>query len=131
LVMGHRNALAADDEAVAVAACLVLPAAVHRVEIQQVGVGRRVGSRVVDTHEPQLRPVPGGAQRQSSDAAEAVDAYFDGHRSALRQVQCLGASMMIAMPARATAEPSRSQPEGRMPSTHHSQNIATAMYTPP
>src|SRR5690606_1195388 len=85
LVVGHGDALAVDDDGVAVAARLVLPAAVHRVEVQQVGVGRRVGGRVVDVHEFQLRPVPGGAQRQTSDAAGTVDADFDGHGCALRE----------------------------------------------
>ncbi|MNN65467.1 hypothetical protein D3C81_1809730 [compost metagenome] len=77
--MADLDALALDDDAVAVAARLVLPAAVHRIEVEQMGVGRRVGGRVVDLHELQLRPAPGRAQGQTSDAAEAVDAYLDGH----------------------------------------------------
>ena len=33
---------------------------------------------------------------------------------------------MMAMPIKVTAAPARSQAEGRMPSIHHSQRIATA-----
>ena len=35
--------------------------------------------------------------------------------------------MMMAMPNSATADPSRSQPVGLMPSTSHSQTIAAPM----
>lgn len=38
---------------------------------------------------------------------------------------------MMAMPAMATSAPTRSQVEGRSPSTSHIQRSATAMYTPP
>src|SRR5690606_15286767 len=79
LVSGDLDALTGDDDAVAVAARLVLPATMHRVEVQQMGVGRRIADRVVDLRELQLRPAPGRTQGQSSDAAEAVDAYLDGH----------------------------------------------------
>jgi hypothetical protein len=42
-----------------------------------------------------------------------------------------GASTMIAIPASATKAPAVSQALGRSPSTSHSHNSATAMYTPP
>ncbi|MNG09652.1 hypothetical protein D3C84_930780 [compost metagenome] len=61
LVGADPDPLAVDQDAVARAARLMLPAAVHRVEIQQVGMGRRIAGRVVDLHEFELRPVPGGA----------------------------------------------------------------------
>ena len=43
----------------------------------------------------------------------------------------LGANMMIAMPARHTMTPTRSQRLGRTPSTSQSQQIATVMHTQP
>ncbi len=43
----------------------------------------------------------------------------------------LGADMLIAIPARHTMTPTRSQRLGRTPSTIQSQQIAIVMYTPP
>ena len=43
----------------------------------------------------------------------------------------LGADMMIAIRARHTMTPTRSQRLGRTPSTIQSQQIAIVMYTPP
>ena len=63
---------------------LMLPTAMHRVEIEQMGVGRRIASRVVDLHELQLWPAPGRAQGQAADAAETVDTHFDGHTLLLK-----------------------------------------------
>ena len=54
----------------------VPPAAMHRVEIEQVRMGGRIAGRIVDLHEIQLRPIPGRTQGQATDAAETVDAYF-------------------------------------------------------
>jgi hypothetical protein len=79
LVGAHPDALAIDHHAIAIAARLMLPAAMHRVEIEQVRVGGGVTCRVVDLHELHFGPVPGGAQGQTADAAKTVDAYFDGH----------------------------------------------------
>ncbi|MCY1358570.1 hypothetical protein D9M69_451090 [compost metagenome] len=79
LVGGDLDALAADHHAIALTARFVLPAPVHRIEVQQVGVGRGVAGRVVDADELQFGPVPGGAQRQTTDTTETVDTDFDAH----------------------------------------------------
>ncbi len=79
LVCSDSDALAIDDNAVAVTARFVLPAAVHRVEVQQVGVGGCVAGGIVDLDELQLWPIPGCAQCQTSNPAEAVDTNFDCH----------------------------------------------------
>ncbi len=79
LVGADLHPLAIDDQAVAVGARLVLPAAMHRVEIEQVRMGGRIAGRIVDLHEIQLRPIPGRTQGQATDAAETVDAYFYAH----------------------------------------------------
>ena len=53
-------------------------AAVDRVILQQVSHRRDV-AEVVDGHDLDLRVLDHGAVRQTSDAAETVDAYFDCH----------------------------------------------------
>lgn len=83
LVRGHPDPLALDHQAIAVAARFVLPAAMHRVEVQQVGMGSGVAGRIVDPNELQLRPAPGGAKRQTSNAAKTIDAYFHSHKRPL------------------------------------------------
>src|SRR5690606_41548054 len=80
LVGRDLNALAVDQDALAFAARLMLPAAVHRVEIQQMGVCRRIASRVVDLHKLQFRPAPGSAQRQATDTTKTVDTCLDSHK---------------------------------------------------
>ncbi|VVP54821.1 hypothetical protein PS874_05474 [Pseudomonas fluorescens] len=56
-----------------------MPAAMHRVEVQQVRMGRRVTCRIVDLHELERWPTPGGAQSKSTDPAKTIDANFDSH----------------------------------------------------
>ena len=63
-----------DHEFVAVAAHVVRPAPVDRVERQQVRRGAGVPSGLVDVGETKLRPPPGRSQREPSHAAETVDA---------------------------------------------------------
>ncbi len=61
LVSSDPDSFAIHNNAIAVAARFVLPAAMHRVEIQQVGVSGCVPGGIVDLDEFQLRPVPGRA----------------------------------------------------------------------
>ncbi|MCY1267403.1 hypothetical protein D9M70_158370 [compost metagenome] len=83
LVGSDLDALAADHHAIALGTGLVVPAAVYRVEVQQMREGRRVTRRVIDTDELELRPAPGGAQRQTTDTTETVDTDFDTHAHVL------------------------------------------------
>ena len=50
-----------------------VPAAVHRVEVQQVRQGFSISSRVVDADHADIGITGGDAHHQASDAAEAVD----------------------------------------------------------
>src|SRR5690606_30667098 len=79
LVAGDRDALSGDDDGIALGRGLVRPAAMHGVEVEQVGEGGGVAGRVVDVREAQVGPVESGAQRQAADAAESVDAYLQDH----------------------------------------------------
>ncbi len=83
-VASERQPAARNDNRITIGLCLVLPAPVYRVEVEQMGVGCRIAARVVDLHKLQVGPVPGGAQRQFTDAAKAVDTYLDGHVASLR-----------------------------------------------
>jgi hypothetical protein len=47
---------------------------VDRVELQQVRRCLRRATDLVDVSDGDLRPVPGGAQREAADTPEAVDA---------------------------------------------------------
>ena len=85
LVGGDANALAVDHHVLAIATRLMLPAAMYRVEVQQVGMGGGITGRVVYLHELQLGPVPGSAQGQAADAAESVDTDFDRHGAVSRK----------------------------------------------
>ena len=68
-------------------------AAMHRIELQQVGGGGLPG-RIVDMHKGEARAVPEGAERQPADATEAVDADLHRDRGAglgiLDQVWLMG-----------------------------------------
>ena len=77
--MAQRNAHAVDRDGVAVGDRFMFPAAVDGVEIQQVGEGGRIAAGVVDADEVDVGIAPCGAQRETSHAAEAVDAGADGH----------------------------------------------------
>jgi hypothetical protein len=52
----------------------VIPAAVNRVEAQQVRTGRRIAGDFVDLNELDVRPVPGGTEGQPANTPKAVDA---------------------------------------------------------
>src|SRR3546814_4786430 len=73
LVVGNPNALAVDDQFVAFSGDRAIPAAVHRVEVQQVRQGRRLASRIVDLHELELGAIRGCTQDEAAHAAEPVD----------------------------------------------------------
>ncbi len=90
----NRDRFALDQHLLGVAAGLVLPAAVHRIKVEQVGVRRRVARRVIDAHKLQLWPVPGCAQRQATNATKTVDTYLDAHSGLLpcEVTLCLGTS---------------------------------------
>ncbi|MNV60622.1 hypothetical protein D3C71_1530920 [compost metagenome] len=79
LVRGDLDALALDHHRVAFCLGFTLPAAVDRIEVDQVGVGLGVADRVIDLDEFEFRPAPGRAQRQATDTAKPIDAYFDCH----------------------------------------------------
>jgi hypothetical protein len=51
----------------------------HRVEVQQVRMGRRVTRWIVDLHEFEFWPAPGCSQREATDPTETIDANFDSH----------------------------------------------------
>ena len=55
----------------------MVPAPVNTVEIQQVRQRPGVCARIVDRHKLQFRPPPRRPQRQSANAAETVNTYFD------------------------------------------------------
>src|SRR3546814_17663137 len=78
LVVRQRNASALDHERIALGFNRPVPAAVHRVEVQQVRKGGRLAGRVVDLDELDIRLVPRGAQGETAHAAEAVDANANG-----------------------------------------------------
>src|SRR5690606_39125188 len=80
LVGRDLNAFAVDQDALALTARLAIPAAMHRIEIDQMGVGCGVTGRVVDLHKLKFRPAPGGAQRQTTDTTKSVDTYLDSHK---------------------------------------------------
>src|SRR3546814_16367073 len=71
LVVGNPNALAVDDQFVAFSGDRAIPAAVHRVEVQQVRQGRRLASRIVDLHELALGAIRGYTQDEAAHAARS------------------------------------------------------------
>ncbi len=60
----------------------LMPAAVHRVEGEQVGGGVGVTGRVIHMHQLDAGAPPQGPEHQAADATEAVDADFHGQCSA-------------------------------------------------
>src|SRR5919199_3628463 len=60
-----------DRECVALAVDLVRPAPVRGIEQQQVSRRRSIAFQLIDMGEGQLRPPPGGAQRQAADATKS------------------------------------------------------------
>jgi hypothetical protein len=76
---GDADALAVDDERVLLDLNRTRVHAVDRVVLEQVTQRPRVG-QVVDADELDVGAVPlGGADDETSDTAEAVDAYTHGH----------------------------------------------------
>jgi hypothetical protein len=74
----HLDALAADDQRVALGLHVVLQDPVDGVVLQE--VRERLGVRdVVHGDELELRLAETGAEDVPTDTAEAVDAYADGH----------------------------------------------------
>src|SRR3546814_9919637 len=73
--------LAVADQLVAFSGDRAIPAAVHRVEVQQVLQVRRLASRIVDLHELELGAIRGCTQDEAAHAAEPVDANTNGHES--------------------------------------------------
>ncbi|MNZ45473.1 hypothetical protein D3C78_631310 [compost metagenome] len=76
-------------------ACLAVPASVHRVEVDQVGMGFSVPGRVIDLYEFEFRPVPGRAQRQATDTSKPIDAYFDCHVLVLESRLASGQRVLV------------------------------------
>ena len=93
-VLGVMNQLTVDTELWAVVwhqglgAHIAPPAAVHRIEGQQMGRRRRIAARIVDMHQleaPGLSGamsggVPQGAKDEAADATKTVDADLHGRR---------------------------------------------------
>ncbi len=78
-----------DAHRVAFGLYLPVPAAVHRIEFQQVGGGFHPALELVDVDDVKFRPIPGGAQRQAAHAAETVNSYADAHLfTLLAQLYC-------------------------------------------
>ena len=77
LLGGHMDALAVDDDVVAVGLHLARELAVDAVVLEQPGVGLGVGEVVdADQLEPAVGPLEDRAGDQPADAAEAVDCNF-------------------------------------------------------
>ncbi|MCY1488680.1 hypothetical protein D9M68_223780 [compost metagenome] len=112
LVGGDLDALATDHHAIALGAGLVMPAAMHRIEVQQMRVGHRVTHRVIDADELELRPAPGGAQGQATDTTEAVDTDFDTHESVLSDYR---KGRKARLPVEADAQQQAAARSGRPP----------------
>jgi len=72
-VLAVGDGLLPHPEAVVVGVHGLVPAAVHRIEGQQMGGGGGITAAVVDVHDLNAGPAPEGAEHQPSDAAEAVD----------------------------------------------------------
>ncbi len=79
-VLTETDPLAIDGQRGLVKADRPLPAAVHRVELQQMGGALGPAFDFVDMHDLELRPVQGGAQRQTTHTAKAVNAHTNAHR---------------------------------------------------
>ena len=76
---GHMDALAVDDDVVAVGRHLAGELAVDAVVLEQPGVGLGIGEVVdADQLEPAIGTLEDGAGDQAADAAESVDGNF-GH----------------------------------------------------
>src|SRR5690606_16288693 len=79
LVGGDFDALTTDHDMIGLGAGFLTPTAMHRVEVNQVGMSRGVTSRIVDLYELKLWPAPGCTQGKTPDTTETVDTYFDAH----------------------------------------------------
>ena len=77
--MADRDALAVQQDRAISGLRFTVPAAVHRVEVQQMRQGVGIPGRIVDTDHPDVGIVGGNAHHQASDAAEAVDSDVNGH----------------------------------------------------
>ena len=76
---GDVDALAVDDDVVAVGRHLARELAVDAVVLEQPGIGLGVGEVVdADQLEPAIGPLEDRARDEAADAAEAVDCNF-GH----------------------------------------------------
>ena len=72
------DALAVDDDVIALRLHLTVKLAVHGVVLQHIGqvIGR---TQIVDTHDLDFRVVNGPADHHTADAAKAVDSNFNTH----------------------------------------------------
>jgi hypothetical protein len=74
---------------------VVRPAAVDRIELEQVRGARAAALDLVDVDEREVGPAPGRAHDQAPHASEAVDADADAHRGSLHSVAGAGAGALL------------------------------------
>jgi hypothetical protein len=55
-----------------------MPAAMYRIEVQQMRQGGGITGRIIDADDADLRMLGGDTHHQASDATETVDADVDG-----------------------------------------------------
>ena len=57
----------------------MMPAAMDGIEGDEVCQRGGIAGRVIDAHKLHIRPVEGGAKRETAHAAKTVDTNFDSH----------------------------------------------------
>ena len=87
---GDTDALAIDNDVVAVDADIAPEGAMHRITLQQPGVRRGIGE-IVDRHDHDILPArfENGAQHVTADTSEPVDGDLDGHDDIPFLLSCL------------------------------------------
>jgi hypothetical protein len=76
----HDNALAVDDQVIAIDFHRAAERAVHAVTLEQHGIGLGAGQIVdVDQFQIVIGALKNGARHVAADAAKAVDGNLDGH----------------------------------------------------
>jgi hypothetical protein len=78
-VARQRDAHAVDRDGVDVGQGFVFPAAMDRIEVQQMRERGGIAAGIVDLDEGEIGVAPSGSQGEATHAAETVDAGADGH----------------------------------------------------